>query len=107
MAGLFSMELSCKGLPKSFVTQEGRAGVLLGMESRTLPRHFPTPFGEVRLVTVKALMPSEGTYLATHGTRACRTVAAVHGKRRTSPVARPQEARASASAVSNMLQRND
>ena len=52
--GLFSMEVSGKGLPKSFVTEEGRVAVLLGVESRTLPGHFSTPYGEVKLVTVKA-----------------------------------------------------
>jgi hypothetical protein len=66
-AGLFSMEVSGKGLPKSLVTQEGRVAVLLGVASRTLPSHFSTPYGEVKLVTVKALLPSELTYLLEHG----------------------------------------
>jgi hypothetical protein len=62
-AGLFSLEVSGEGLPKSLVTEEGRVGVLLGVESSTLPRHFSTPFGAVRLATVKALLPSEWAYL--------------------------------------------
>lgn len=66
-AGLFSMEVSGKGLPKSLVTEKGRVAVLLGVESRTLPRHFSTPHGEVKLVTVKALLPSELAYLLEHG----------------------------------------
>ncbi|KFA92592.1 imm11 family protein [Archangium violaceum] len=66
-AGLFSMEVSGKRLPKALVTGEGRVGVLLGMESRSLPRHFTTPYGEVRLVTVKALLPPEVAYLLEHG----------------------------------------
>ncbi|WP_395823094.1 hypothetical protein [Archangium minus] len=41
--------------------------VLLGVESRTLPSHFSTPYGEVRLVTVEALLPSELAYLLEHG----------------------------------------
>ena len=65
-AGLFSMEVSGKGMPKSLVTEEGRVAVLLGVESRTLPRHFSTPYGEVKLVTVKALLPSELAYLLEH-----------------------------------------
>ncbi|OJH39898.1 imm11 family protein [Cystobacter ferrugineus] len=65
--GLFSMEVSGKGLPKSLVTQEGRVAVLLGVESSTLPSHFSTPYGEVKLVTVKALLPSELAYLLEHG----------------------------------------
>ena len=65
-AGLFSMEVSGKGMPKSLLTAEGRVGVLLGVESRTLPRHFSVPAGEVRLVTVKALLPVELAYLLEH-----------------------------------------
>jgi len=65
-AGLFSMEVSGKGMPKSLVTEEGRVAVLLGVESRTLPSHFSTPYGEVKLVTVKALLPSELVYLLEH-----------------------------------------
>jgi hypothetical protein len=65
-AGLFSMEVAGEGMPAALVTQKGRVGVLLGMESSTLPRHFPTPFGDVRLVTVKALLPSELAYLLEH-----------------------------------------
>jgi uncharacterized protein DUF1629/suppressor of fused protein SUFU len=68
-AGLFSMEVSGKGMPKSLVTDEGRVAVLLGVESRTLPRHFSTPFGDVRLVTVKALLPAELAYLSEHGAK--------------------------------------
>lgn len=66
-AGLFSLDVSGEGLPGAFVTQEGRAAVLMGVESRTLPRHFATPFGDVRLVTVKALRPSERAFLLEHG----------------------------------------
>ncbi|WNG20472.1 imm11 family protein [Cystobacter fuscus] len=66
-AGLFSMEVSGKGLPKSLVTEEGRVAVLLGVESRTLPSHFSTPYGEVKLVTVKVLLPSELGYVLEHG----------------------------------------
>ncbi|QRN93561.1 suppressor of fused domain protein [Archangium violaceum] len=66
-AGLFSMEVSGKGMPKSLVTEEGRVAVLLGVESRTLPSHFSTPYGEVKLVTVKVLLPSELAYLLEHG----------------------------------------
>nr|WP_245920180.1 suppressor of fused domain protein [Melittangium boletus] len=66
-AGLFSMEVSGKGMPKSLVTEEGRVAVLLGVESRSLPSHFSTPYGKVKLVTVKALLPSELAYLLEHG----------------------------------------
>jgi hypothetical protein len=66
-AGLFSMEVSGKGIPKALVTGEGRVAVLLGVESSTLPRSFTMPGGEVRLITIKALLPSELAYLLEHG----------------------------------------
>ena len=66
-AGLLSMEVSGKRLPKALVTGEGRVGVLLGVESRSVPRHFSTPYGDVRLVTIKALLPPELAYLLEHG----------------------------------------
>ncbi|ATB28594.1 imm11 family protein [Melittangium boletus] len=66
-AGLFSMEVSGKGMPKSLVTEEGRVAVLLGVESRSLPGHFSTPYGQVRFVTVKALLPAELEYVLEHG----------------------------------------
>jgi Suppressor of fused protein (SUFU) len=66
-AGLFSMEVSGQRMPKALVSREGRVGVLLGVESPVLPRHFRTPYGEVRLVTLKALLPPELEYLLAHG----------------------------------------
>ncbi|OJH41962.1 hypothetical protein BON30_01675 [Cystobacter ferrugineus] len=66
-AGLFSMEVSGKGMPRSLVTEEGRVAVLLGVESRTLPGHFSTLYGEVKLIIVKVLLPSELGYLLEHG----------------------------------------
>jgi hypothetical protein len=66
-AGPLVLEVAGTGMPASLVTREGRVGVLLGMESSTLPRHFPTPFGDVRLVTVKALLPMELEYGVKHG----------------------------------------
>jgi hypothetical protein len=66
-AGLLALEVAGNGMPAALVTQEGRVGVLLGLESRTLPRQFPTPFGDVRLVTVKALLPAELEYVSRRG----------------------------------------
>jgi hypothetical protein len=66
-AGLLTLEVAGDGMPAALVTQEGRVGVLLGLESSTLPRHFPTPFGDVRLVTVKALLPAERDYVSSRG----------------------------------------
>jgi hypothetical protein len=67
LTGLLTMEVSGKGMPKSLVTQDGRVGVLLGLPSSTLPQHLTTPAGEVRLVTVKALLPAELIYRVPHG----------------------------------------
>ncbi|WNG17677.1 imm11 family protein [Cystobacter fuscus] len=66
-AGLFSMEVSGKGMPKSLINKQGRVAVLLGVESRTLPKRFSTPYGEVKLVTVKALLPAELAHVLEHG----------------------------------------
>jgi hypothetical protein len=67
LTGQLTMEVSGKGMPKSLVTQDGRVGVLLGLTSSTLPQRLDTPAGEVRLVTVKTLLPSELAYRVQHG----------------------------------------
>ncbi|HLM44402.1 MAG TPA: DUF1629 domain-containing protein [Myxococcaceae bacterium] len=66
-AGLLVLEVAGDGIPAALVSKEGRVGVLLGQESRTLPRDFPTPFGDVRLVTVKVLLPAELEYMVKRG----------------------------------------
>ncbi|WP_434383728.1 imm11 family protein [Melittangium boletus] len=66
-AGLVVLEVAGEGLPADLVGEAGRVGVLLGLDSRTLPRSFPTPFGDVRLVTVKALLPSELEFVVKRG----------------------------------------
>jgi hypothetical protein len=65
--GFMSMEVSGKGMPEPLVTKDGRIGALLGIETNTLPGRFDMPSGQVRLVTVKALMPTELAYLLEHG----------------------------------------
>ncbi|EAU62061.1 conserved hypothetical protein [Stigmatella aurantiaca DW4/3-1] len=64
-----SMEVSGQGMPEPLLTKEGRVGGLLGMESSTLPGRFTMPAGEVRLITVKVLMPVELAYLLENGKR--------------------------------------
>ncbi|WNG27749.1 hypothetical protein F0U62_29760 [Cystobacter fuscus] len=66
-AGLVALEVAGTGMPASLVTTQGRVGVLLGQQSRSLPRLFPTPFGDVRLVPVKALLPTELEYVSKRG----------------------------------------
>ncbi|WP_232537655.1 imm11 family protein [Cystobacter fuscus] len=66
-AGLLALEVAGTDMPATLVSSGGRVGVLLGQESRSLPRLFPTPFGDVRLVTVKALLPAELEYVSKQG----------------------------------------
>jgi hypothetical protein len=65
--GFMSMEVAGNGMPEPLLTKDGRVGVLLGMDAATLPGHLAVPSGQVRLVTVKALMPPELAYLLEHG----------------------------------------
>ncbi|CAM4505348.1 imm11 family protein [Corallococcus exiguus] len=65
--GILSMEVDGEHMPEPLLTKDGRVGVLLGMDTPALPGHFTMPDGQVRLVTVKTLMPRELTYLLEHG----------------------------------------
>ncbi|RYZ16713.1 MAG: hypothetical protein EOO70_03810 [Myxococcaceae bacterium] len=65
--GTLSMEVDGTHLPETLLTPEGRAAVLLGMATESLPARFPVPGGDVRLVTVKALIPSELKWLLQQG----------------------------------------
>jgi hypothetical protein len=65
--GFMSMEVAGKGMPEPLLTKDGLVGVLLGMDAATLPGHLTVPSGQVRLVTIKALMPTELAYLLEHG----------------------------------------
>ncbi|NOK37239.1 hypothetical protein D7W79_23665 [Corallococcus exercitus] len=65
--GILSMEVDGEHMPEPLLTKDGRVAVLLGMDTPTLPSHFTMPDGQVRLVTVKTLMPRELTYLLEHG----------------------------------------
>ncbi|RKH60691.1 imm11 family protein [Corallococcus llansteffanensis] len=65
--GTLSMEVSGQHLPETLLTPEGRVAVLLGMPADSLPTHLTLPGGDVRLVTVKALLPSELKWLLQQG----------------------------------------
>ncbi|MFP2898341.1 imm11 family protein [Corallococcus sp. 4LFB] len=65
--GTLSMEVDGVGMPETLVTPEGRVAVLIGMETDSLPSRFALPGGEVRLLTVKALMPAELKWLLRQG----------------------------------------
>lgn len=66
-AGMMSMEVSGRDMPAEVVTEQGRVGVLLGMETGALPRSFDMPAGAVRLVTLQVLLPGELKYLLKSG----------------------------------------
>lgn len=65
--GTLSMEVDGVGMPETLVTPEGRVAVLIGMETDSLPSRFALPGGEVRLLTVKVLMPAELKWLLQQG----------------------------------------
>ncbi|MBZ4330962.1 imm11 family protein [Corallococcus sp. AS-1-12] len=65
--GTLSMEVDGVGMPETLVTPEGRVAVLIGMETDSLPPRFTLPGGEVRLLTVKVLMPAELKWLLRQG----------------------------------------
>ncbi|MHA7627453.1 imm11 family protein [Corallococcus sp. M7] len=65
--GTLSMEVDGVGMPETLVTPEGRVAVLIGMETDSLPSRFTLPGGEVRLLTVKVLMPAELKWLLQQG----------------------------------------
>ncbi|RKG92451.1 hypothetical protein D7V88_06100 [Corallococcus terminator] len=65
--GTLSMEVAGAHLPETLLTPEGRVAVLLGMATESLPARFAVPGGDVRLVTVKALLPSELEWLLQQG----------------------------------------
>ncbi len=64
---LLSMEVSGNGLPDELLTPERRVGVLLGLKSSTLPRGFTLPAGEVGLIPLKVLQPTDIERLVTQG----------------------------------------
>ncbi|NNC09477.1 hypothetical protein HJC10_42545 [Corallococcus exiguus] len=65
--GTLSMEVDGVGMPETLLTPEGRVAVLIGMETDSLPSRFTLPGGEVRLLTVKVLMPAELNWLLQQG----------------------------------------
>ena len=66
-AGMMSMEVAGEDMPPEVVTDQGRVGVLLGMEVSTLPRSFDLPAGAVGLVTIQVLLPVELDFLLAEG----------------------------------------
>jgi len=65
--GVLSMELYHVDVPGGWQNEDGRVGVLLGVESPRIPSSIHLPFGEARLVSIKLLTVNELDYVLEHG----------------------------------------
>ena len=65
--GLLSLELPMSEELRPVATDNGRAGVLLGVAAPDFPTQFELPGGSVKIVTAKLLWPSELEYAAAEG----------------------------------------
>jgi hypothetical protein len=65
--GLLSLELPMCDSLLAVATNNDTAGVLLGMESPSIPSQVYLPGGSVRIITAKLLWPTELEYAATNG----------------------------------------
>lgn len=65
-----SMELYDIDLPEKFLNDEGRVGVLIGIDAPNLSKNIISPYGEIRLVSVKLLTAAELDFIVQHGSQA-------------------------------------
>ncbi|MFC7441553.1 hypothetical protein [Laceyella putida] len=65
--GVLSMEFSFIDVPEPFSDEEGRVGVLLGLESDQIPTSFMGPASDIRWVSIKVLTSQELHYILQHG----------------------------------------
>ncbi|SMP35941.1 Suppressor of fused protein (SUFU) [Laceyella tengchongensis] len=65
--GVLSMEFSYIDVPEPFSDEEGRVGVLLGLESEQIPTSIIGPASDIRLVSIKILTSQELQYILQHG----------------------------------------
>lgn len=65
--GVLSMEFASINVPAPFLTEDGRVGVLLGLESNKMPNAIAGPAGDISLVSIKVLTPQELDYILQHG----------------------------------------
>jgi len=61
--GVLSMLLEVKGLPPHWVSPEGMAGMLIGLDAGSVPASFDTARGPVRLLAVTLLHPREVAFM--------------------------------------------
>jgi Suppressor of fused protein (SUFU) len=65
--GVLSMEFSYLDVPEPFSDEEGRVGVLLGLESEQIPTSIFGPASDIRLVSIKILTSQELQYILQNG----------------------------------------
>jgi hypothetical protein len=90
--GLLSLELPMSEGLRPVETDNGRAGVLLGMDAPDFPTAFVLPGGSVKVVTAKLLWPSELDYAAAYGAAGREELArrfAADGTHQRSSLTRP------------------
>jgi len=62
-----SLDLSAIPVPKEYLNQEGKAGVILGIPSKLIPDTIQLPLSEVSLVSITLLTPNELEFIMQHG----------------------------------------
>ncbi|MNK88750.1 hypothetical protein D3C87_1087280 [compost metagenome] len=62
--GSVSMALDLQDAPKGLEDENEQVGVLLAQGAGTIPPSFDTPFGDVMLLTLTALQPTELAYIS-------------------------------------------
>jgi Suppressor of fused protein (SUFU) len=65
--GVLSMELYDISVPEPFLNEEGRVGILIGVDAPHLPRKISLPCAEVRLASIKLLTAKELDFILEHG----------------------------------------
>ncbi|SFJ79864.1 suppressor of fused domain protein [Thermoflavimicrobium dichotomicum] len=65
--GVLSMELYGIDVPEEFINEKGSVGILIGVDAPNVPQMISTPFGEIRLVSVKLLTAAELNFILEHG----------------------------------------
>ncbi len=90
--GVLSMEIKAPEGLQSLANQEGKIGVLLGLQSPELPTEWELPAGLVKVVTVKVLQPMELAYVVAKyeaGREQLRQLFAADGSHHLSSLFRP------------------
>ncbi|WP_108867883.1 hypothetical protein [Aquimarina aquimarini] len=62
-----STELYAKKVPEQFVNEEGRVGVLMGLQSNVVPSKVALSIEPVMLINVKLITPAEIKYITDNG----------------------------------------